>query len=68
MIANDTELSVTLKRIERLQLQIAEIRRSERNSENCRASISGFVSEIDRMQLEVREYLMSCPDHTAGVA
>lgn len=68
MIANDKELKVTLGRIERLQLQIAEIRRTERNPDNYRASISGFVSEIDRMQLEVREYLLRCPDHRAEVA
>ena len=68
MLANETELAVTLKRIERLQLQIAEIRRTEQNPENYRASVSGYVSEIDRLQLEVREYLMSCPDPAAGVA
>ncbi len=68
MIANETELAVTLKRIERLQLQIAEIRRTERNPQNYRASVSGFVSEIDRLQLEVREYLISCPDPATSVA
>jgi hypothetical protein len=68
MIANETELSVTLKRIERLQLQIAEIRRTEHNPQNYRASVSGFVSEIDRLQLEVREYLMTCPNEAVGAA
>ena len=68
MIANDTELSVTLKRIERLQLQIAEIRRTENNPKNYRASVSGFVSEMDRLQLEVREYLMTCPAESVDVA
>lgn len=62
MIANETELNVTLKRIERLQMQIAEIRRTESNAANYRASVSGFVSEIDRLQLEVREYLLSYPE------
>jgi len=62
MIKNDTELKFTLERIERLQLQVAEIRKTETNPENYRASVSGFVTEIDRMQLEVREYLMSYPE------
>ena len=62
MIKNDTELKVTLERIERLQLQIAEIRKTETNPDNYRASVSGFVTEIDRLQLEVREYLMSYPE------
>jgi hypothetical protein len=61
MIANDTELQVTLKRVDRLQRQVAEIRRTEPNPANYRASVSGFVSEIDRLQLEVREYLLSYP-------
>jgi len=68
MIADDNELKVTLGRIEKLQLQIAEIRKTEKNPENYKASISGYVSEIDRLQLEVREYLMRCPDHAADVA
>ncbi len=66
MIKNDTELKVTLDRIERLQLQIAEIRKTETNPENYRASVSGFVSEMDRLQLEVREYLVSVPEATSA--
>ena len=66
MIKNDTELKVTIDRIERLQLQIAEIRKTETNPENYRASVSGFVSEMDRLQLEVREYLVSVPEATSA--
>ena len=66
MIKNDTELKVTLDRIERLQLQIAEIRKTETSPENYRASVSGFVSEMDRLQLEVREYLVSIPETTSA--
>ena len=66
MIKNDTELQVTLDRIERLQLQIAEIRKTETNPANYRASVSGFVSEMDRLQLEVREYLVSVPEATTA--
>lgn len=66
MIKNDTELKVTLDRIERLQLQIAELRKAETNPANYRASVSGFVSEMDRLQLEVREYLVSVPETTSA--
>ena len=61
MINNDKELTVTLNRIERFQKQIAQLRNSEPNPENYRLSAGGFVAEIDRMQLEVREYLMIHP-------
>lgn len=45
MIANDQELKVTLDRVARFQ----------------GAAVSGFLTEIDRMQLEVREYLSLHP-------
>jgi hypothetical protein len=32
---------------------------------NYRAAASGFLAEIDRMQLEVREYLRFLPTETA---
>lgn len=57
MISNDNELSVTLARIRHLQDQLALLRKTEPNSVNYRLSSSGFIAEIDRMQLEVREYL-----------
>ena len=61
MIANDNELQVTLERITRLQQQVAELRRKETNPANYRLSVSGYLAEIDRMQLEVREYLQLHP-------
>lgn len=61
MITNDQELQVTQNRIERLQSQLAHLRRLESNPANFRASASGFLAEIDRMQLEVREYLSLHP-------
>ncbi len=61
MIANDTELQVTLERISRMQKQLAELRRKEANPINYRLAASGYLAEIDRMQLEVREYLQSHP-------
>ena len=57
MIGNDTELSATLERIQQLQQQLALLRKAETNPVNYRLSSSGFIAEIDRMQLAVREYL-----------
>ena len=57
MISNDKELSVTLERIRHLQDQLALLRKTETNLINYRLSSGGFIAEIDRMQLEVREYL-----------
>jgi hypothetical protein len=61
MIANDQELKVTLDRIARFQAQVAHLRNNEPNPANYRAAVSGFLAEIDRMQLEVREYLSVHP-------
>ena len=61
MITNDNELQTTLERIERFQNQVAHLRHSETNPDNYHASVSGFIAEIDRMQLEVREYLSLHP-------
>ena len=61
MIANDRELNVTLDRIAQFQAQVAYLRRTETNPANYRAAASGFLAEIDRMQLEVREYLSLHP-------
>ncbi len=68
MIANDEELQVTLERIARFQAQLAHLRRTETNPANYRAAASGFLTEIDRMQLEVREYLSTHPAETAPTA
>jgi hypothetical protein len=61
MIANDQELQVTLERIAKFQAQVAHLRNTETNPENYRASTSGFLAEVDRMQLDVREYLSVHP-------
>lgn len=65
MIANDTQLQATLERIAWFQQQIVHLRKSETNAANFRASASGFLAEIDRMQLEVREYLSFLPTEAA---
>jgi len=61
MIANDRELKVTLDRIAQFQAQVAQLRNTETNPVNYRAAVPGFLTEIDRMQLEVREYLSLHP-------
>ena len=68
MIINDKELNVTLERIARFQAQVTKLRQVETNPENYHASVSGFLAEIDRMQLEVREYLSTHPKELASIA
>ena len=68
MIANDQELKTILERIKKFQDQVAYLRNAETNAENYHASVSGFLSEIDRMQLEVREYLSVHPTELAQTA
>jgi len=64
MIANDQEMEATLERIRHFQAQLAHLRKVETNPVNYRLSASGFLAEIDRMQLEVREYLSVPPVET----
>ena len=66
MIANDQELKVTLERIAQFQAQVAHLRNTETNPANYRA-VSGFLAEMDRMQLEVREYLSVHPRELTAV-
>jgi len=61
MIENDNELQTTLDRISRFHVQLMQLRHVETNPANYRHSASGFLAEIDRMQVEVREYLKTCP-------
>ncbi len=68
MIANDAELAVTQERIRWFQLQVALLRKSESNPANCRATASGFLAEVDRMQREVREFLSLHPAELPGAA
>jgi len=61
MIRNDTELEVTQERIRQFERQAAQIRKTETDAQNYRLSVAGYVAEIDRMNLEVREYLSALP-------
>lgn len=68
MITDDRQFAATLERIGWFQQQVAHLRRSEPNPDNYRAAVSGFLTEIDRMQREVREFLSLHPTELAGVA
>ncbi len=68
MIQNDQELDATLERIEHFQAQLKHLRKMETNPTNYRLSASGFIAEIDRMQLEVREYLSLLPSQVESPA
>ena len=61
MIQNNQELEATLARIRYFQKQVEKLREVETNPQNYRLSAGGFLAEIDRMNLEVREYLSVHP-------
>ena len=61
MIRDDGELQVTLERIAHFQRQLTQLRRVEVNAANYRLSAAGYLAEVDRMNLEVREYLSLHP-------
>jgi hypothetical protein len=65
MITNDQELNATLERIRHFQAQVAHLRKVETNATNYHLAASGFLAEIDRMQLEVREYFSFHPTELA---
>jgi hypothetical protein len=61
VIRSDRELHATPQRITHFQRQLENLRRIETNPSNYRLSASGFLTEFDRMNLEVREYLTLHP-------
>ena len=61
MIRNDQELQVTLERIEYFQRQVTHLRQVETKPVNYRLSVSGYLAELDRMYLKVRDYLWLHP-------
>ncbi len=68
MIANDQELKVTLERVAHFQAQLTQLRKAESSAANYHAAASGFLAEIDRMQLEVRDYLSTHPAEFETIA
>ena len=61
MIKNDRELETTQARISQFERQVAQLRKTVTNGDNYRMSAAGFLAEIDRMNLEIRDYLWSLP-------
>jgi hypothetical protein len=61
MIRSDSELEATLERIKYFQGQVYKLRKVETNPENYRRAASGYLTELDRMTLEVRDYLWLHP-------
>ena len=61
MIRNEQEYRTTLERIAHFQRLVGRLRETETNPENYRLSAGGFLAELDRMNLDVREYLWSHP-------
>ena len=61
MIQNEQELKATLNRIERFQKQVEKLQQVETNPRNYELSAGGFLAEIDRMHLELVEYLSTHP-------
>ncbi len=61
MIRNDQELETTKERISYFQQQVEKLRQIESNPQNYRLSAGGYLAEIGRMNLEVREYLSFLP-------
>jgi hypothetical protein len=68
MIATDQELEATQERIRHFQAQLAHLRKVETNPLTYRLSASGFLAEIDRMQLEVRDYFALHPSELVASA
>jgi hypothetical protein len=61
MLKNDKELQATKERIRYFQDQVGKLRQVETNPQNYRLSAGGYLAEIDRMNLELREYLSLHP-------
>lgn len=61
MIRNDQELQAMKERIAYFQQQVETLRLVETSAQNYRASAGGYIAEIDRMNLEIREYLSLHP-------
>jgi hypothetical protein len=68
MINNNHELEVAQERVLYFERQVALIRQTETNAENYVVSAAGWLAEIDRMNLDIRDYLWSHPsEHSASV-
>ena len=57
-----------MERIRYFQQQVESLRQVETNPSNYRLSASGYLAEIDRMNLEIREYLRLHPSEVSNEA
>jgi hypothetical protein len=67
MIQTQQEYEATMERVALFRRQIEHLRKTEPNPNNYRLSASGYLAELDRMLLEVREFLWSHPEELAGM-
>jgi hypothetical protein len=68
MIRNDQELAATKERISYFQKQLEKLRYVETNPQNYRLSASGYLAELDKLNLELREYLSLHPSELTNHA
>lgn len=61
MIHNDSELQATQERILLFERILAEARKTY-TSANYQAMAEGYLTEIDGMQAEIRQYLSCLPE------
>jgi hypothetical protein len=61
MVKNDKELEATKERIRYFQDQVETLRLVETTPQSYRLSAGGYLAEIDRMNLAIREYLSVHP-------
>ena len=61
VIQNDQELQAIKERAKCFQQQVEKLREVETNPTNYRLSAGAYLAEIDRMYLEIREYLWLHP-------
>ena len=66
MIKSAEELKTTMERIARFQQQVMAVRAVAASPENYQASATGYLAEIDRMMLDVRDYLWTPPAKASG--
>lgn len=62
MIKNEQELEGTIERINYFWKLVVNMRQVEKDPLTYKLSAGGFLAEIDRMNLEVREYLSLHPN------
>ncbi|HWX19094.1 MAG TPA: hypothetical protein VN578_04205 [Candidatus Binatia bacterium] len=65
MIKTEQEFDAASERVCHFLRQVAQLRKTESNPVNYRMSAAGFLAEIDRMNLEIRDYLLSHPTEAA---